>query len=1563
MADHSIRIGIDSSEAKRGADDVAKSLASIRDAVAKVPGLTGRGIPISFDSSNVRTAVEEVRRSLRDLSGQSVPKISLGADASEALAETKRARDELERVVSEGKNKKVKIALDASDFDTETKHARDELNRVVSEGKSKKIPIEADSSKFDTETKRIRDEFGRFVSQGKNTKIPLGADGSEAETEIKRVRDELGRFISQGKSAKIPLGVDATGFDSAFQKIQRGLGSIGSGAGQARAAVGQLTSAFSKLESSVLSVQGILAGLGAGVVVRDIVQTGMAFQGLEKSLEVATNSAIQAKAEMARLREETDRLGLNTLETGKTYSSFLAAISGSNVKGEDAKNTFFAVAQALSVLGKSSADAQGAFLALEQIASKGKISMEELRQQLGERLPGTMNITAQAMGMSVSELEKALEKGQISVREFFSTFGEAVNSKFAVSGKVDSAAASFTRFTNAFNDAKNTIAQGGFLKAAADGAQELARFLNSVEGKKLADELGGALKSAVEGLITAFRWLADNVDTVKTVIGGLVALKLAGWITSVASAVGSLGMAFFGLAKIIKGHPLLALASLVFSGVSALLAMNQEVQKGTSANKAHARSLDEVNNLRGQLKDASKGEKSAIEDKIKAIKNEARESVKSIQDQIDKRKELLEYEQKINDRSSAGGQSTFGPATNLDDQYNISGLEEQLRKAQQIEQAIRSASQARSRTRAGTSGGAATAASSTSIEDPVLVEFRKQTEELDKQIKAQNELVDALKKGAEAAAAQRREMEIAPKIKDIDDNRNFTDDQKNQLKERTRTLASMAGNVKLGETELDLKENISGLQRLAQAHMRGVDAANAERIAQLARNDAVRAGVSDNDRAVQSLRELHAQQLQAAQDEAMNAQMATNERAFKAVDMRAEILKNATGEDRVRKLAELASKQDLANQGIDVERPGPTKAAAVAASSGQLAVKEDVQSRKENIDAMKAELDGIKNLTKASGGNAVEMARRAAEVKKVSELKARDGDVTSDLAKKEISLEGEIAAGNERLSQRAKAIQEAIKASQEMKEMAENIQAQQSLVAAYSQGAEAVEKQQHAIEILGQVQSLSTSLSKKQRAEMTNLIVAMADAKKASGFEASKFDLREQIQQARDMAQANMDGVDAVNALQDAQQGRNEAIQRGVVGDTTAVQDLIHLYKDLRAAKQDERLSAEVLDNRQLIDALGKETDAMKLNGEARVRRLAELAEEQRLVSSKTDMNDPRAKGLVTSAGDRAVSAFGRSNQQYIDDQEAQIGSINRQIDAMSLLGEERIRRMAEIEEETRLIRENGSATDANSLTKIANAGQIAVLNAKLQQQDTELRRLATSIPNMSVAFDQAATGGLMHFEDALVDIVTGAKSAREAFAGMAKSIAADLARMAIRMAIIQPLAMMFGGGFGGAAVAGSAANPIMWGPMAAGFHTGGVAGKETPMMLPLPAFHTGGVAGSELPMTRSLSSAMPAMSSWPKFHTGGLAGNEMPAVVKKGEGIFTQEQMAALSPVNNNTDNRGDNVFNINVSVPSSGSTGGDPGAAERQGRIIAKQIQQAMDEHLVKATRNGGILNPSGY
>lgn len=58
---------------------------------------------------------------------------------------------------------------------------------------------------------------------------------------------------------------------------------------------------------------------------------------------------------------------------------------------------------------------------------------------------------------------------------------------------------------------------------------------------------------------------------------------------------------------------------------------------------------------------------------------------------------------------------------------------------------------------------------------------------------------------------------------------------------------------------------------------------------------------------------------------------------------------------------------------------------------------------------------------------------------------------------------------------------------------------------------------------------------------------------------------------------------------------------------------------------------------------------------------------------------------------------------------------------------------------------------------------------------------------------------------------------------------------------------------------------------------------------------HGGGVVGSEATFTRPVNPGL--FKGSPRFHSGGIAGDEVPIIAQRGEGVFTQKQMANLAP------------------------------------------------------------------
>jgi tape measure domain-containing protein len=112
-------------------------------------------------------------------------------------------------------------------------------------------------------------------------------------------------------------------------------------------------------------------------------------------------------------------LGLSFETLVGTYSSFTAAATAENIPIEQQRQLFTSVSRAAQAYGLSNDQVGGTFLALQQVASKGTVSMEELRLQLAERLPVALSATAKGLGITQRDLIKLVESGKLTATQFF----------------------------------------------------------------------------------------------------------------------------------------------------------------------------------------------------------------------------------------------------------------------------------------------------------------------------------------------------------------------------------------------------------------------------------------------------------------------------------------------------------------------------------------------------------------------------------------------------------------------------------------------------------------------------------------------------------------------------------------------------------------------------------------------------------------------------------------------------------------------------------------------------------------------------------------------------------------------------------------------------------------------------------------------------------------------------------------------------------------------------------------------------------------------------------------
>lgn len=219
---------------------------------------------------------------------------------------------------------------------------------------------------------------------------------------------------------------------------------------------------------------------GAAEAAKAMYEASAAAERLRTTLEFATGG--KTAQEMAYLRKVTQELGLQFGSTATAYASFQAAARGTALAGQGARDVFQSIAKASAVMGLSVDQTSGVLLALQQMISKGTVQAEELRGQLGERLPGAFQIAAKAMGVTTAELGKMLEAGQVVASDFLPKFGKALEESLGDSAEKASVRldAAVNRFENAWSRLKQNAGDSGASNWIADQMSSGAAAMDAI---------------------------------------------------------------------------------------------------------------------------------------------------------------------------------------------------------------------------------------------------------------------------------------------------------------------------------------------------------------------------------------------------------------------------------------------------------------------------------------------------------------------------------------------------------------------------------------------------------------------------------------------------------------------------------------------------------------------------------------------------------------------------------------------------------------------------------------------------------------------------------------------------------------------------------------------------------------------------------------------------------------------------------------------------------------------------------------------------------------------------
>jgi len=207
---------------------------------------------------------------------------------------------------------------------------------------------------------------------------------------------------------------ETTDVEKALAKLKTNLNEFSNDAQKASNSSKGLQNSNDNLGGSLKSLATGYIGLAAAM------QAGKMFfeatkevQKYENQLKVASGTQQEYGKNTQFLEELASKYNKNVIDLGSNFAQLTIATRGTNLEGAKTERLFAAVTATSAALQMSVDDTNGTFRAFIQMVSKGNVQAEELRGQLGERLYGAFNLAAKSMGVTTSELNKMLERGDV----------------------------------------------------------------------------------------------------------------------------------------------------------------------------------------------------------------------------------------------------------------------------------------------------------------------------------------------------------------------------------------------------------------------------------------------------------------------------------------------------------------------------------------------------------------------------------------------------------------------------------------------------------------------------------------------------------------------------------------------------------------------------------------------------------------------------------------------------------------------------------------------------------------------------------------------------------------------------------------------------------------------------------------------------------------------------------------------------------------------------------------------------------------------------------------------
>lgn len=289
-------------------------------------------------------------------------------------------------------------------------------------------------------------------------------------------------------------------------------------AGAYRQSIQSLERQFRSAQSSAMSFGAVLGDVRSGLVGAgaafgtftagaSVLRQGQFFQGMDATMLMVSDSSEEAGKRVQFLKDQAYRLGLDLKTASQGYVQMSIAAEGVMSKGQndDLFKSFSEYATALQV---DPVKYQRGITAIGQMMGKGQVMAEELKGQLAEGIPGSMQVFVKASQeafndatIDVAKLMKMMEKGELKAAKIMpfvaKYYAEAARKGGALTKALEGNRVAMQRLGQAWVLWQNKIFEGGFGEQMTRVFNDLAQVLD--QNGALATNLGAFFGNIIDG--------------------------------------------------------------------------------------------------------------------------------------------------------------------------------------------------------------------------------------------------------------------------------------------------------------------------------------------------------------------------------------------------------------------------------------------------------------------------------------------------------------------------------------------------------------------------------------------------------------------------------------------------------------------------------------------------------------------------------------------------------------------------------------------------------------------------------------------------------------------------------------------------------------------------------------------------------------------------------------------------------------------------------------------------------------------------------------------------------